>query len=298
MKTANNFTSEGEPVVYKHKVAFSHWGIPGKKLLLTPRGIIIEGLPSIPYAAVQTCDIQSKLSVPYVKMEFVDNTGLTKRIDLFHATKVSGEATWPEVESLKDKIVYTARRYGHRISVPESSKGLLENQRRYVLEGLKEIQVETSLDDESPNQINMRGQEIDGIALIRMEQAFALLYFVTRPGQEGLAVGELMRSFGFAVRVGKKKSRPVFGKVVAVKFSALHHRFDPLCSKLEGDSELNHLLLDNASKWGSINIVCLGGADEESILALGILTLGVPREWSRELFDCYNRVGRHMREVL
>ena len=181
----------------------------------------------------------------------------------------------------------------------------LEKHIRYVLEGLKEIGLEASHDEESA-EIKLRGQQIDGVyvlAWINQQSGGVepiVWYFVGPSLQQGFATAEIKISLRPIVCIKRKKSLPVFGKITGLKFSVNEQRFTDLSSSLEQDRELNQRLLEIAGKWGSIDIVKIMAKDEASILALAIQVLTPSRKSlaSRELFQCYNRIAQHLRQAL
>lgn len=213
----------------------------------------------------------------------------------------------------------------------------LERERRRVLEGLNKIGVEASLDEDS-GTIKLQRQEIDGVMVFHriMDPGAVepiMVYYVIPAGQQPFAESGWTVEFPLTVEeapltmvltlvsIHRKKSFPVFGKVTGLRFSVHKEeiddeRFANLCSQLQQDWGLHDLLLEVANKWRSIEITPIMAEEliwqqitesiqdpeavrkalGDSIVALGIQRRsGVP---SRELFDCYNRIGRHMRQAL
>ena len=100
------------------------------------------------------------------------------------------------------------------------------------------------------------------------------------------------------IKITRRKTFPVFGSVKGVQLKAKGNLFGDLADSLVRDAQLNDLLLSSVESWRTISVVpILVGSSTwpPGALAISGSSLSAP---SREVFECYDLIGRHLRRSL
>ena len=100
------------------------------------------------------------------------------------------------------------------------------------------------------------------------------------------------------IKITRRKAFPVFGPVTGVNLKAKGPLFGDLVDRLHGDTRLADLLMANVESWRSISVVPILVGNRTwppGALAVSGSSLSAP---AREVFECYDLIGRHMRRSL
>ncbi len=100
------------------------------------------------------------------------------------------------------------------------------------------------------------------------------------------------------IRITRRKTFPVFGTVSGVQLKAKGDLFGDLVDRIVEDAQLNDLLLSAVESWRTISVVpILVGSSTwpPGALAISGSSLSAP---SKEVFECYDLIGRHLRRSL